>query len=64
MAGRTDLYRRSKPQHCVSQLEKCVHQCGWGLGAGMYDLESRSRERTALGSEETAGGDWREELHS
>ena len=37
-----------------------VHHCRQGLGTGMRGLESRPRQRTAVGCEETSWGDGRE----
>ena len=34
--------------------ERGVHRCTKGLGAGMWGLESRSRQRTGVGCEETS----------
>ena len=34
--------------------ERGVHRCTQGLGAGMWGLESRSRQRTGVGCEETS----------
>jgi len=42
------------PQTCWSQLETGVHPYTWGLGAGMWILESKTMKGTAVGCEETA----------
>ena len=41
-----DLYRWCMPQSGMPQPERCVHWYGWGLGAGIWDLESKPGERT------------------
>ena len=57
-----DLHRLSMPHSSVPQTGMCVHWCTQGLRAGTWVLESKPRERTAVGGEETAWGDRREEI--
>lgn len=52
--GEQDLHGWSVPHPCMPQPETCVSWCGQGLGSGTWGLESRPREGTAIGLEETA----------
>ena len=46
------------------QPESCVSCCRWGLAAGKWDLEHRTRVETAVGSKKTPGRDRSKELHN
>ena len=46
------------------QPESCVSCCRWGLAAGKWDLEHRTRVETAVGSKKTTGRDRSKEFHN
>ena len=46
------------------QPESCVSCCRWGLAAGKWDLEHRTRVETAVGSKKTTGRDRSKELYN
>ena len=52
------------PQPFTPQPETSIHWCWWGMDAEAWNLESRCRERTAVGCIETVWGDWSEDLCS
>ena len=52
------------PQTFTPQPETGIHRGWWGMDAEAWNVESRSRERTAVGCMETVWGDWSEDLCS
>lgn len=69
VCGRQDKIRK-RTVHVVHgktgtpQPESCVSCCRWGLAAGKWDLEHRTRVEAAVGSKKTTGRDRSKEFHN